>query len=194
MARKKRDPQLGMSLRERTQERARQARMKAAERRKAAAQKVEAARKAETANKPSTSKSPSFGQQAASSITGGQSFKTVSEKTKKAQAAVKPQPKPQPAATASKPKPKPAQPAASKPKPAQPAASKPKPTKTTKPNPNENPDRVNKTLSNGSPNPRHPMYDGAAGFQRYNRDRAEWERKQKTSARRVNRRGRVISQ
>jgi hypothetical protein len=131
-------------------------------------------------SKPSTSKSPSFGQKAASTMTGGQSFKTVSEKTQEAQAAVKPKPKPKPQPAASKPKPKP-----------QPAASKPKPK--PKPNPNENPDRVNKTLSNGSPNPRHPMYDGAAGFKRYNRDRAEWERKQKKSARRVNRRGRVIS-
>jgi len=188
MASKKRDPMLSMSLRERTQEKARKARMEAADRRKAAAQKAQAARKAESANKPSTSKSPSFGQQAASSMTGGQSFKTVSEKTQEAQAAVKSQPAPAPASKP-KPKPKPAQPAASKPKP-KPEAE---PTKPTKPNPNANPDRVSKTLSNGSPNPRHPMYDGAAGFQRYNKARIAWENKQKAAAKgRVNRRGRRI--
>jgi len=37
------------------------------------------------------------------------------------------------------------------------------------------------------------MYDGAAGFQRYNKDRIAWERKQKAAAKgRVNRRGRRI--
>jgi hypothetical protein len=174
MARKKRDPMLGMSLRERTQERARKARMEAAARRKAAAEQARKDKEAEAARKAAPANENKRKQ-----LEGG--------------GMGKPKPKPQPAAPASKPKPK-QQPAASKPKPKpQPAASKPEPAKATKPNPNENPDRVNKTLSNGSPNPRHPMYDGAAGFQRYNRDRAAWEKKQKQAARgRVNRRGRRI--
>lgn len=167
MASKKRDPMLGMSLRERTQERVRQARKAAAAKRKAAAEQARKDKEAEAARKAA----PANERARAQREDGGMPPQPAKPK---------PKPKPQPAASKPKPKPKP-----------QPAASKPKPK--PKPNPNANPDRVNKTLSNGSPNPRHPMYDGAAGFQRYNRDRAAWEKKQKQAARgRVNRRGRRI--
>ena len=167
---------LRMSLRERTQYMAKQRQKAAAAKRQAAAQQAAKDKEAEAARKAA----PENPMARAQREDGGMG---------------KPKPKPQPAAA--KPKPKVEQSTAPKPKPkpqAQLTASKPKPKpEPTKPNPNANPDRVNKTLSNGSPNPRHPMYDGSAGFERYNRDRIAWERKQKAAARgRVNRRGRRI--
>lgn len=128
-------------------------------------------------SKPSTSKSPSFGQKAASTMTGGQSFKTVSEKTQEAQAAVKPKPKPKPQPVASKPKPKPAQPAASKPKP------KPKP----KPEPAA-PAKGKSIAERGGPNFRdYP--NTKEGLAAYDKAKAEWERSQKSGKRPTRRPG-----
>jgi hypothetical protein len=166
---------LTMSMRERTQHRAKVAQQQAADRRKAAAQKAQAARKAEAANKPSTSKSPSFGQQAASSMTGGQSFKTKSERTKEAQAAVKSQPAP-----ASKPKPKP------KPQPTQPAASKPKP----KPKPEQPaaPAKGKSIAERGGPNFKdYP--NSKEGLAAYDKAVANWEKTQKSGKKPVRRPG-----
>lgn len=167
---------LTMSMRERTQYRAKKAQEQAAERRKAAAQKAQAARKAEASTKPSTSKSPSFGQQAASTMTGGQSFKTVSEKTKEAQAAVKPKPKPKPQPAASKPKPKP-QPAASKPK--------PKPEKPAAP-------AKGKTIAErGGPDFRK-FPNSKEGLAAYDKAVEDWEKTQESGKKPVRRKGESI--
>ena len=155
---------LTMSMRERTQYRAKIARQQAADRRKAAAEQARKNKEAEAARKAAPANERARAQR---------------EDAGMPPQPAKPKPKPKPQPAASKPKPKP-----------QPAASKPKPK--PKPNPNANPDRVNKTLSNGSPNPRHPMYDGAAGFKRYNQDRIEWEKSQKSGKRPVRRKGESI--
>jgi len=167
---------LRMSLRERTQYMAKQRQKAAAAKRQAAAQQADKDKKAEAARQAAPANEMARPQRE----DGGMGKPTTP--------AAKPKPKVE-QSTAPKPKPKPqAQLTASKPKP------KPEVAKPTKPNPNANPDRVSKTLSNGSPNPRHPMYDGSAGFERYNRDRIAWERKQKEAAKgRVNRRGRRIT-
>jgi len=167
---------LTMSMRERTQHRAKIAQQQAADRRKAAAQKAQAARKAEAASKPSTSKSPSFGQQAASSMTGGQPFKTKSERTNEAQAAVKPKPKPQPAAPKPKPKPQPAQTAAAKPKP------KPKPEQPAAPA------KGKSIAERGGPNFKdYP--NSKEGLAAYDKAVANWEKTQKSGKRPVRRPG-----
>lgn len=106
MARKKRDPMLGMSLRERTQERARKARMEAAARRKAAAEQARKDKEAEAARQAA----PANERARAQSEGGGMG--TPKPKPKPAAPAKpKPKPKPKPQPTASKPKPKPEKPA-----------------------------------------------------------------------------------
>ncbi len=163
MARKKRDPMLGMSLRERTQERARKARMEAAARRKAAAEQARKDKEAEAARKAA----PANERARAQSEGGGMG---------------KPKPKPQPAAPA-KPKPKP-QPAASKPKPKpQPTASKPKP----KPEPAA-PAKGKSVAERGGPNFRdYP--NTKEGLAAYDKAKAEWERSQKLGKRPTRRPG-----
>jgi hypothetical protein len=110
MAPKKRDPMLGMSLREKAQYKAKQAQKKAAEAKAAKARQLAIDKKAEAAR----AAAPKNERSRAQSEGGGMG-----------------KPKPKPATPAAKPKPKPA-PAAAKPKPKPaPAAAKPKPTSGT---------------------------------------------------------------
>ena len=110
MAPKKRDPMLGMSLREKAQYKAKQAQKKAAEAKAAKARQLAIDKKAEAAR----AAAPKNERSRAQSEGGGMG-----------------KPKPKPATPAAKPKPKPA-PAAAKPKPKPaPAAAKPKPKPTS---------------------------------------------------------------
>lgn len=163
MASKKRDPMLGMSLRERTQEKARQARMEAAARRKAAAEQTRKDKEAEAARKAA----PANERARAQSESGGMGTPT------------KPKPKPQPAQPAA-PKPKP------KPQPVQPAASKPKP----KPKPEQPaaPAKGKSIVERGGPNFKdYP--NSVEGVAAYDKAVANWKKTQESSKRPVRRPG-----
>ena len=167
MASKKRDPMLGMSLRERTQEKARQARMEAAARRKAAAEQTRKDKEAEAARKAA----PANERARAQSESGGMGTPT------------KPKPKPQPAQPAApKPKPKPKP----KPQPVQPAASKPKP----KPKPEQPaaPAKGKSIVERGGPNFKdYP--NSVEGVAAYDKAVANWKKTQESSKRPVRRPG-----
>jgi len=168
MASKKRDPMLGMSLRERTQERARKARMEAAARRKAAAEQARKDKEAEAARKAA----PANERARAQSEGGGMGTPT------------KPKPKPQPA-PASKPKPKP------KPQPTQPAASKPKPKPKPKPEQPAAPAKGKSIAERGGPNFKdYP--NSKEGLAAYDKAVANWEKTQKSGKRPVRRKGESI--
>ena len=165
MASKKRDPMLGMSLRERTQEKARQARMEAAARRKAAAEQTRKDKEAEAARKAAPAKERARAQ----SESGGMGTPT------------KPKPKPQPAQPAA-PKPKPTP----KPQPVQPAASKPKP----KPKPEQPaaPAKGKSIVERGGPNFKdYP--NSVEGVAAYDKAVANWKKTQESSKRPVRRPG-----
>jgi hypothetical protein len=168
MATKKRDPMLGMSLRERTQYKAKQAQKKIAETKAAKARQLKIDKEAEAAREAAPKN-----ERARAQSEGGGMGKP------------KPKPKPQPAA-------KPVQPSSVKPQVAKPQPG-PKggdgPAKPADPAPVKG----KKTLPPGAPDPKDPKYNGTEGFKRYIRDRKAWERSQKEGERPVvNRRGRRI--
>jgi hypothetical protein len=154
MATKKRDPMLGMSLRERTQYKAKQAQKKIAESKAAKANQLKIDKEAEAAR----AAAPKNERERAQSEGGGMG---------------KPKPKPKPTPAA-----KPVKPSSVKPQVAKPESGPKRgdtPAKPTKPEAA----KPKKTIPAGAPNPKDPKYNGTEGFKRYIRDRKAWERKQK---------------
>lgn len=169
MATKKRDPMLGMSLRERTQYKAKQAQKKIADTKAEKARQLKIDKEAETAR----AAAPKNERSRVQSEGGGMG---------------KPKPKPK-----TKPASQPVKPSSVKPKVAKPQSGPKTGDGAAKPA-DPAPVKGKKTLPKGAPNPRDAKYAGTEGFKRYIRDRKEWERKQKEGERPVvNRRGRRIS-
>ena len=162
MATKKRDPMLGMSLRERTQYKAKQAQKKIAETKAAKARQLKIDKEAEAARKAA----PKNERARAQSEGGGMS---------------KPKPKPTPAS-------KPVKPSSAKTQVAKPESGPKKGDSVAKPA-DSAPAKGKKTLPPGAPNPRDRKYDGTEGFKRYIRDRKAWERSQKEGKRPTRRAG-----
>lgn len=158
MATKKRDPMLGMSLRERTQYKAKQAQKKIADTKSAKARQLKIDKEAEAAR----AAAPKNERARAQSEGGGMG---------------KPKPKPKPTPAA-----KPVKPSSVKPQVAKPQSGPKRgdaPAKSAKPEAA----KPKKTIPAGAPNPKDPKYNGTEGFKRYMRDRAAWERKQKGAKR-----------